>query len=396
MSHHDLDPSLRSHEGAPNLEHRLRNPQDFLDDNDIPEAKENRDIYEEMARQGLLWIVRRCSDARGIIPVAYCIDVASIATAGPQKPYNEMHQYGGKRGIIVLGHFDGIEAQEGEAPIFCGGHIVKNKQLEHPEIDTSKGVNRYISALKSKDPLIQNYFSAETTASYTKEPVLTAVQDHRRGRIIPVAEFSYGGIVKKTKLPTRYMLEGQYNPKKIYEHGIPSLPSEYIEAFHDFLKLNKQQVTELRSKYPDLEEMLKVQNPGYVVITTEKMTARGRYPKIFRKPGSYFLVHLPRYIDEYQILNIDQLSIDTVIEQAEYPISESAEHHGSSEKPFSKTHTILIETEDITQSRRIAKSLLEQEWAQNWISLQQHQVLVAESKDGTTTSVDLFQRSMAA
>lgn len=363
-------------------EHPVAISELLITDNHSEEAQRNRNNFYDLMNNGQVYIVRRCSDARGNIPELNCIDVSSVATGGPQKPYGNMIIHNGIRAIVNLTHYDGTLFRSGKCPSGCGGLGAKEDQMINPPAEDVKkyGLARYIEALRSPDPLVQSYAVAESIAYHTDKNVLAAIQDHVHGLIFPIAVFMNRGITVHKKVPTRYLLQGQYDQRKIYEEeDIPTLDWNYLPPeFVDFLELNRRQVDNLEAQYPNLHDMLRVQNPEFVLITTEKLAARSRYPKTLQTPGSYFQVHIPRDKSD-QVIHIDPRTIKTAVEQIEYPITH-----------FTNAQTILIETGDLDQSRRIAKTLISKDWVRQWVLSSSNQILIAESRSAKTRRVEVF------
>lgn len=367
------------------LEGEHFSPNDFFEDNLSPQAESNRNAFYAILKNGQLYFVRRCSDARGNIPEENCIDISNIATDGPQEPYKDLMIYDGVQAIVELVHYDGKIFRPGHFPEGCGGLKAKEEQLASASSRDIKrfGLPRYVEAIKSPDPVVLAYYNAESIASHTHKPVLAAIQEHISGIIFPLATFQNeeGEITCRTKIPTRYMLQGQYDQRVIYQNGIPTLNEGNIpEVFQTFLELNRKQISGLEEEYPNLHEMLQIQNPKFAIITTEKISARLRYPSLLKEPGSYFQVHIPR--DKYeQVIFIDQRTIDTAIEQVQYPV----EH-------FSKIDTILIETGDLTQSKRIGSSLEKTDWMQKWKARRpNHQIFTGETRAGKLVRLEEFK-----
>ncbi|GEM_PF-6737992 len=373
-----------SHE--PKSEQRVYTPEDFVRDNHSLLADQNRNTFSSLRNNGELFLITRCSDARGNIPELNCIDISNIATDGPQQPYQNLIIGAGVKAIMEMTHFDGEKFRLGQHPTGCGGLEAKQLQLlEAPsEKDMKKfGLPRYVEAIKSPDPVVLAYYNAQSIASHTTKPVMAAIQDHVSGIIYPLATFQNddGEIISRTKLPTRYMFQDQYDQRVIYKEGIPILSYNNLpEVFKEFLDLNQKQISDLELKYSNLHEILRVQNPHFVIVTTEKMNARARFPEILKEPGSYFQVHIPRDKQE-QIISIDPKTIETALEQIQYPI----EH-------FSKVDTILIETSDLAQSKKIGSALIRATWMQNWQKKRQnHQIFTAESRVGKIVRLEEFK-----
>jgi len=359
----------------------LPNATTLINDNHSDEAKVNRVLSREARANGKIFVLRTCSDARAAngIPRNRVIHVPSIATAGPIIPYGEMISYQSTLGIVNAVHYDGLAFKPGEKPTGCGGLLAKeaSKQTSKRE---GKAIESHIDKIPSEDPIITNFFEAEELANNTEKPVLAAAQDHRSGIFYPIALFLNRGREIRTNIPIRYLYEGLYNPKKIYENGIPFLDeTQLTEEFQEFLELNLVESARMQMLYPDFAETTKSQNPGFLIFTSEKTTARERYPKTLEGPSSYFSIHIPRgKIGEFAF--VDKEAFEGSINQAQYPI----EH-------FSNIHTVLIETPNLLQSRGFAQELIKKFKSDNWRVAGNFQVLAAASTSGITTGVEVIK-----
>ncbi|MDP3955374.1 MAG: hypothetical protein Q8Q15_03370, partial [bacterium] len=100
---HEVD--SKGHESK--SEQRIYTPEDFVRDNHSLLADQNRNAFYLLLKSGEIFLITRCSDARGNIPELNCIDISNIATDGPQQPYQNLIIDPGVRSITEMTHFDG-------------------------------------------------------------------------------------------------------------------------------------------------------------------------------------------------------------------------------------------------------------------------------------------------
>lgn len=358
------------------------NPTTLYNDNNSELANKNRDSFWEAKLKGKVFIVQICSDSRSEAPKGRCIYVPSVATAGSRRAYNEMMNYKGVGAIINIVHVDGETVEPAKMPKGCGGLGVKEASLEDPSIlEGNTMLDGYVETrIPSKDPLIQDYFYSEMMANYSNKPVLAAVQDHRTKLIVPVFYFEPGGRKIISPVPLRYMTEKNYNQEKIYREGLPTLELNEIpdEMVQEFLYLSEKHAGDLRLKNPDLYEKTKKQNPGVVVMSTEKLRAGERYPNLLEEPGSYFSIHLAREGD-WKV--VDRIATKLGVAQAKYPL----EHFD--------VHTVLVETPGLNQSKGIARELEETIIEEKWKLKSNFQIIATESNAARTTSAEIYKKA---
>ena len=277
-------------------------------------------------------------------------------------------------------------------PTGCGGLGAKDKALKDKKPAAIKGISYYIdNNISHPDPLIQALLSANKITRDTGKPSLAVAQNHRIGKIFPVGAFMPGDI--PTFAVNTIDLFSKYNPQNIYEKGIPELKKKDIpDVFSEFLAASEAQVKDLLLNYPNLKEMLKVQNPRMIVLSTEIISAKVRYPKIASFPGILFKLHLPRFKDQNGKLGVKPEILEEICNQVEYPVQHAVDNFGKPNEAFSKTDRLLIETEDITLSRDIATKLAEEEWMKKWMTLKDHQVLIAQTQEGISQIIEEFRQ----
>ncbi len=154
--------------------------------------------------------------------------------------------------------------------------------------------------------------------------------------------------------------------------------------------MTREHAAELHEKYRDFRKMQKVQNPKVVALSTGIRPLAVTYPEIFSDPNTVFQLSVARdRIDDTSIYISDEI-LETTFNQAEYPLTHAVAHYGSDEKPFSKTNSVLIETPYFDQSESLAAKLSEKAWMKNWLSLPNHQIIVAQKKAGIVSQIEVF------
>ena len=391
----------------------------FRVDNRTSEANAGRkEWFDAYGEKGAI-IAMLCADARErfAFPSDNIIDISTIAASGPTKPYAKMLTYPKTRAVVGVNHYDGDEFDpekfsEGESTMLVGcGGLGAKAAIENNKLDKkpSGGILKYVDEdIRDKDAVYNAVKNGAFAAALTHVPVLAGVHDHVYGTFTPLAYFnsSEGNHSMASVIPVADLLDpNRYNPKTLYGEGLPSLAEGTLpDVFKEFLEEQRKHVQQLQEKYPQLPEMLRVQNPHYLFITTEKVPTRIRYPHLLREPGSFFQVHIPRGKDKSGI-HIDKEAINTAVEQAEYPIDHAR---------FSNLHTLVIETGSLEQSQVIANALsealrhmdedaphvhndhdhkntatnLNEPWLHEWLRRDpRNQILIAQSNSGITTQI---------
>jgi hypothetical protein len=394
----------------------------FRADNHSTDADRGRkEWFDTYGEKGAI-IAMFCADARErfAVPPDRIIDVSTIAASGPAEPYAKMLTYPRTRAVVGANHYDGdkfdpakFSSGESSTLIGCGGLGAK-AEIENgkPDKKPSGGILKYVDEdIQDKDAVFNSIKNGAFAAALTHVPVLAGVHDHVYGTFTPVAYFNNGEgrHSMDSVVPVSDLLDPRrYDPKTLYGEGLPSLTEDSLpDVFKEFLEQQRQHIQQLQEAYPNLPEMLRVQNPNYLFITTEKVPTRIRYPHLLREPGSFFQVHIPRGKDASGI-HIDNDAVDAAIEQAEYPVDHAR---------FSQLHTIIIETGSLEQSSLIAKSLSAARrhidenashdhsdhdhehtvgesnipWIQDWLQRDPaNQILIAQSNSGRTTQISKF------
>ncbi len=360
----------------------------LLADNHSKEADELRAKWMENRRAGNLYLLDACGDARVRLPQPERYVTRKTIAAGGQIE-SKILTSAGIKFAVVASHFDGGIFASGHMPTGCGGLGAKDKALKERKPTPRKGIGVYIEGnVKHPDPLIQALLSANKITKETNKPSLAVAQNHRNGKIFPFGVFLPGqNPICDVNLIDLF---SKYNPEEIYAKGIPELERRLIpDVFKDFLDAYDAQVKELLLSYPSLTEMLKVQNPRMIVLSTEIMSAKIRYPEIAAFPGILFKVHLPR-IKNGTDVSIDPEKLEDVVNQIEYAIPQAVDHFGKPNESFSNTDRFLIETDNIELSRKVALRLAEEEWMKKWLALPEHQILIVQAQEGISNIIEYF------
>lgn len=364
-------------------------PENLFADNQSEKAKKLSLAWEENRRQGNLWGIVTCGDARIMTPCPErLISVRSIATAGTKEV--KIFSNKGLKIVVVMSHVDGDTIETGKRPKGCGGLGAKEEALNGNHEKPIAGIQYYIDEkIEHPDPVIQAFISAREIRNTTGKPSLAVIQNHRTGKVYPFAVFfkDYQTVSKN--------LDGidlkEYSPAKIYAEGLPILPDEAIpDMFKEFLDANTQQVNEILRKYPNLKDMQKVQNPRLVVISSKLPSIRIRYPETTDVPGLVFKLFLSREKEGPGKISISANALRETIGQAQYPLEHAAHNFGQPDKPFSRTDRVLVETSDINVSRNLAVELAEKPWMKEWLELPDHRLLVAQNIEGISNIIEYF------
>lgn len=365
-------------------------PDSLHEDNHSPQAQLNREQWEEKRIKGELIAYLRCSDAR-LKPVGIgAVSWGSIA--GADNPDRKFAADNRRIGVsIVLTHFDGDTVKLGEVPTGCGG--LKAKE-EIGNTTHKNGIGKYISEVVGHpDMLIQAWVSAENMAAVSGKPALAAAQDHLTLQIYPIALFTPQGdgeMLIRSKVRVKDTLATSYDPKRIYENGIPTISESSLpDVFRKIMQENMQDMQETHSKYPDLGKMQKVQHPRMILFSTDIRSARVRYPKLSSVPGSIFKVIIPREKVE-GTLHISDGSLERCFGQLEYPILHSVANHNDPNESFFNTDRLIIETGSIDLSRQLAQRAMEQEWIGKWLKLSDKKIIVVQTIAGVSNVIEWF------
>lgn len=266
-------------------------------------------------------------------------------------------------------------------PEGCGG---LNAKKEIGEEKHEHGVLGYVSEkVRFHDAAMQAVWTALRVANLSEKPVLAALQDHLDFTIYPVAIFDKEQ--RRSDVDSELLeaiLRGKFNPD-IYKDGrLPSIKEDSLpDLFTRLLEQNRKEAEKLNIAYADLRKLQKVQKPRMVLLSTDIRAARVKYPVIAGVPGSIFRVHVPREKIEGKP-TISPKDFENSLRELEYPIHHSFENHSDSEKPFSNTDRLLIETPDIDLSVELTRKLIDEDWMRKWLSLPDRRIIAMQAKSG--------------
>ncbi len=327
--------------GSEQTQQEVITPWTLIADNYSQAAGQRRKEFATAEANKTLVLVKRCSDARYLLRPNGIITLPAIGAGGPQDPYSQLYEDPSVQGILVLPHVN------------CGGLNAKENQSTNGIPEDPRDIDAYIKAhIFDSDPVIQASKSAWKISLHTKKVVLAAIHNHSNG-------------VNALLIP--------------YLHGKPILNGDIPDYFVDVFRRNTAFVQELRRQYPNLEEMQSVQNPRLLSVSENRRPVDVTLPQTTKRPGSAFRIRIPKSFDP-----------TFVIDQAHYPISYSIQNHGQPNTPFEALGTLMIETRNIDESRRLAKQFMERPWMQEWIQLKGHQILLAQTQEGIIKKIDYF------
>ena len=365
---------------------------DLLADNKSPRAQEYNAGWYERREKGEFWLEWGCGDARFILLWKNAYHLRTITSGGQRTPYLALLTNHSIQAIGIGVHYDKeeTEAHPGEPPRGCGGLGLKAALDRGESIDTSNGVAHFADRyIWSQDPVMQCITSASITARLSGKPVIAYAQDHLSGTVKPLATFSRSGRDVVTAVPLDFMLPGRYDPKRIYEHGIPELvQGETPDEYHDYLSEKKAEASILLQLYGEqLRNMQKVQNPDLVVLSSSARPFRIKYPSIGERLGSKFQVSLPRErIDETRI-RVRKEDIQDAINQLHYPVSTHLKNHGDPSLPFGRDFNIFIEVEEWERGMELYNELRATDWIGEWLKFPEHKIIIGQVNNGVVQQI---------
>lgn len=363
----------------------------LLGDNHSGWADEARRIWHETKAAGNQTLVQDCGDSRNILPRPDTVaEIKCIATGKPDlEPQKKILQNPGIARVVVMGHFDGETAKIKKMPKGCGGLAAKEEdQLESLELVSN--LDYYIREnISHPDPIVQALITAKSMFACTDKPILAAAQDHRTGKIYPIGmyatytderrgpKYDEAGLYAR-KSVILCMDEKTYDPEKFYETGIPALEDYKFPQFRQYLEDGRENEERLKDKFPNLFETSKVQDPLLIAYSPSLIPFATLFPELGEEPGRAFGIFAG-------------YEFKTSSSQIEYPIIQSLRNHGQIGRPFASTNTILIDTEDFSESHRLATQLVaESSVVREWVSIVGHKIIISKTTDGIIRDIDPF------
>jgi hypothetical protein len=376
----------------------------LLEDNQSELARNKVGIWFNNYETLGTYVVEGCADARPVNDPLRVIEQNSVAAGFPyKKGYVNLYNDPRTRGIVKQTHFAKIEL--GKRPNGCGGQDTMAK-IRAGEIDPTEGITNFVAENVHEDPLVQSVFQAQQTSRLLRVDranIFVVSQNHTRGLVYPIGEFRIFNKTESRVMPVQLRdvlaardqkeLQESYDPRAIYLDGIPEVPRTSLsDEFIEYLQMADQKMTELLRDNPDFSERQAVQNPQAFIISANKIPFQIRYPSHFGDFGTAFKVHIPRTKGEDQVVSIDQKTIKSALDQMQYGVEHSVANHDNSNKDFSRTHVMLIETGDYLQSLKIAEQIMAKPWMKKWIELPGHQLFVSETRGSRTLKIEEFAK----
>lgn len=383
---------------------RIIRAEDFITDNQSELAQNKIRTWYDNYQQGKVYLRVACSDARPVFDEELVWNQRSVAGGFPHKDsYIDTYTNSRIPAIVVDTHYGQFEI--GKRPEGCGGQDTKAK-INAGSVEPAEGITEFVHKNVHEDPIIQGILQAREIIDRLGRGtgrVFVTTQDHRTGRIIPVAEYMIEDGVEHRDIPIEFRpflkartdkeREQAYLPEAVYANGIPHLSESTLSpAFREYLILARKKVARVQEKYPDFNERQAVQNPWALVISTNKMPIQNRYPTLFGELASAFQVDLPRLKSVQGVVTVPEDAITSAVGQIEYAIKHAIENHGNPNADFSKSKMLFIETGSLDQSKEIARRILEKHWAKRWIALG-GRVLVAETHGADTYRAEEYQQA---
>lgn len=345
-------------------------------DNHTQRAEEIIAKFNEGKKRSDLTLVSRCSDARLKSIGEHAISIGSVA-AGLTASERILTNNSIPRSV-VLTHLDGEKIVPGEVPSGCGGLEAKDhiESVEGTEIEPH--INGYIA---NKDPLVQSVRVAEQIAGISGKPSAAWVIDHRTDNIYPIAFFQYSGdaLTRVSKI-----LESDVHSKnfeKIYQDGIPTIDEDlFPQKFQELLEQNRREQEQIRSRFPDLKEIQRIQNPRAVLFSTDIRSAK-KFPELASIPGSVFKVFANRE-KLGDLEDITQENMEMTFRQLWYAITHANKNDGDPEKPFMNTDRFIIETPSMELSEKVAEKALKKPWIRTWMEKPDRKIILLRTNAG--------------
>lgn len=345
-----------------------------------------------------LWIIITCGDSRLLIPKPEkIISMRSIDLGGIKA--RDIFLKGGAKFAVTMGHFGHFIP--GKMTEGCGGAAAKIDSLNnHNHIEIEELMYYIDKKIDHPDVLVNAILNAKRIFEETGMPSIAVGENHRTGRIYPLAVYTKEAYDVHPKFDLTNLAKG-YNEAEIYADGIPFLteneiPDKALKIFKEFLDASKENMETMLRKYPNLEEIQETQNPKIIAISSKLPSIKIRYDGL-DIPNFVFKLHLTRDKDyETGETEIDPKVQKEVIGQALYPISLALQNYEKPDRPFSATDTVLIETSRMDNSISFAKGLAEKPQLKKWLDLDKnHKIIVIQNKEGISNEIEYFEPKIA-
>jgi hypothetical protein len=318
-------------------------------DNHSQKAQRRRARFDEDEKNHRLVTIFRCSDSRYIITYRGATTISTIAAGGPKKLFGNICADESSMGIIALPHES------------CGGLGSKSVLEQYGLPDDADEVARYLNDpanVPTSDPGAMALLSARNISRIIPDkPVLAAVHNHSTGNIFPLVTY--------------------YRGQPVFQEGIPS-------QFESFFAAQRNYVTHLRAKLPNLEAIQAEQNAGTLVLTRSRRPLESILPEGTRIPGRVFRI-LSSRPEDGDVTRIDPEDEDLVIGQSHYPFAH-----------FSALNRVLVLTENMDTSREMTRMLLNRPWTRTFAAKPDTAVYIGQSRHGVIEDIDDYPLGRAA
>lgn len=396
--------------------------QDIWNDNHSTEAHANREALQVIIDNGQVENTIDCSDARVRVPRKRRSRVIhTIATGGTRQLYQSLLEHRTTRATANLAHLNGesVERALKEDDITienitkdgCGGLGLKQLLEAGTIAEAAPGSIKGYAKEKifHSDPVVQTYLASLEMAQMTETPVAAMVEDHITGEIkLIAAQQRKNGtmyVARSSRLDPRYLSPELYDPRRIYEGGLPTinpddLPDNFA-VFRDYIQSQKEEIAALRDKYPNFEQMNQVQNQVRAVLWTTNPWHQGtRFPELSDIPGALFVVSSARQKEMLPTargqmrkdVQIGQAALNEGIEQIEYPLTEAVAHHLQPEKAFSQTSSLIIETSSRAASASLLEGALKENFFHEWMNIPGNNVFLLKTSAGVIQDIHEFKK----
>lgn len=396
------DGGIRRVDTSPPETRQRITPDDFVADGNSLAAREFAQSWREALIEGDLAALFACSDARVVYNPKNTIGFRSISATVP----NELHGRGnvlsrefGTRLAVVMTHYsDSLPRFRARG---CGGAdekaAMRSGGIEGIDVEregAARFVNRHVI---HEDPLITASYSTIKIAEQSGLPVLGTAQDHTTGKLVVLnaaMPTSRGGIEIISTFSLSELIEGQYNEQEIYANGIPALEEDRIpDEFSPFLIRHQTYVDDLKRRHPNFHETQLVQNPDIVLLTSVIRPSRGRLPRTSGASANrVFAITVARNPDD-RSRDVDDKSMQNASDELAYPLGKALQSGGDASLPFSSLHgkgTVILETRSLDRSRRLAAELSRKPWFEEWASVPENQIMVAQTTQGLVDHAELY------
>jgi hypothetical protein len=340
-------------------------PDSLLAQNHSKTAFEGRAARQRNKEAGKLFLVFECSDSRNISidPEAESV-VRAVDAAADFESFSPLLTDPSFMGVILVGHFLGKDLQKGKSPEGCGGRTVKRKLLEGatPQGDIEEWVQEHVA---DPDIILDLFHQSRKALLHTDKELLLLTRDQLDQTIYPVM-----AQLNEPVVPLSVDIHSS-DRDQVYKYGLPHLTSDQLKGsvFEEFLDRYYSE------RFPRLwldQTALMTQSPRVLFMTTDTTPVELILPALAETPGKVFVETIARARNpgDGQI-SISEKDITCAVKQADYPVSH-----------FSNLSTIIVATENISQSDRIINHLKRKQRVQHWMQASGHNFISGQINNG--------------